>query len=88
LAIASLDGYVADADGNFAVIWRGADKVVYSRSLEAVASARTRIEREFDPAVVRRLKAEALPEGLRLDLDPREQRSFANGVVFLGFAAC
>jgi dihydrofolate reductase len=44
---------------DFAEIWRAADKVVYSRTLEAVASARTRIEREFDPEAVRRLKADA-----------------------------
>jgi dihydrofolate reductase len=110
-AIASLDGYVADAEGrfdwsmpdeevhafvndleraagthlygrrlyevlvawetmdtgpdqdpvarDFAQIWQAADKVVYSRTLAAVASARTRIEREFDPEAVRRMKAEA-----------------------------
>ena len=106
-AIMSLDGYVADEDGNFdwaepdedvhslvndlerpigtylygrrlydvmvawetideeqpfikdyAQIWRAADKVVYSRTLEEVSSARTRIERNFDPDVVRRMKAE------------------------------
>ena len=45
--------------GDFAEIWRGADKIVYSRTLEAVTSARTRIEREFLPDQVRRLKAEA-----------------------------
>jgi dihydrofolate reductase len=109
-AIASLDGYVADAEGKFgwsapdeevhafvndlerpigthlygrrmyevlvawetmetagepaviedyAEMWRGADKVVYSRTLESASSARTRIEREFDPEAVRRLKTEA-----------------------------
>ena len=37
-------------------IWRAADKVVYSRTLETASTARTRIEREFDPAAVSRLK--------------------------------
>jgi dihydrofolate reductase len=107
-AIASLDGYTADADGNFdwaapgdevhafvndlerpvgtylygrrmyemmvpwetmtderpvmrdfAEIWRAADKIVYSRTVESASSARTRIEREFDPEAVRALKASA-----------------------------
>jgi dihydrofolate reductase len=106
-ALASLDGYIADADGgfewaapdeevhafvndlerpvgtfllgrrmyevlavwdtiddpepvmrDFAQIWRAADKIVYSRTLEAPSTARTRIEREFDPEAVRRMKAE------------------------------
>jgi dihydrofolate reductase len=109
-AIASLDGYVADEDGNFdwsapdeevhtfvndlersvgtylygrqlyevmvawetlhladqpqfmqdfAEIWRAAEKIVYSKTLETVSSARTRIERDFDPEAVRRMKASA-----------------------------
>jgi len=107
-AIASLDGYVADADGafdwsapdeevhafvndlerevgthlygrrmyevmvawetiddespvarDFAELWRAADKIVYSRTLEAVASARTRIERAFEPEAIGRMKASA-----------------------------
>jgi dihydrofolate reductase len=44
---------------DFAQIWRPADKIVYSRSLEAVSSARTRIERDFDPEAVKQLKASA-----------------------------
>jgi dihydrofolate reductase len=39
--------------------WQAADKIVYSRTLVEPRSARTRIERHFDPEVVRRLKAEA-----------------------------
>ncbi len=109
-AIASLDGYVADDEGNFdwaapdeelhafvnelerrigtylygrrmyetmavwetfaleeeppevrdyAEIWRATDKIVFSRTLEKVTSSRTRIERSFDAAAVRDLKAEA-----------------------------
>ena len=45
--------------GDFAEIWQAADKVVYSRTLEEVTSARTRIERDFDAEAVRRLKATA-----------------------------
>jgi dihydrofolate reductase len=44
---------------DFAAIWRAADKVVYSRTLGEVSSGRTRIEREFDPRAVRRLKETA-----------------------------
>jgi dihydrofolate reductase len=110
-AISSLDGYIADEDGNFdwavpdeevhafindlerpvatylyghrmyetmvgwetdptlaeqsplmrdfAEIWQAADKIVYSRTLEAVSTARTRIERDFDPEAVRQMKASA-----------------------------
>jgi dihydrofolate reductase len=107
-AIASLDGYVEDAEGSFdwaapddevhafandlertvgthlygrrmyetmrfwespsdlppvmqayAEIWQAAEKIVYSRTLVRTSSARTRIEREFDPESVRELKASA-----------------------------
>jgi dihydrofolate reductase len=44
---------------DFAEIWRAADKVVYSRTLEETSSARTRIERDFDPEAVRRMKDSA-----------------------------
>ena len=43
----------------YAQIWRAADKIVYSRTLDAVSSARTRIEREFDAEAVRGMKASA-----------------------------
>jgi dihydrofolate reductase len=110
-AITSLDGYVADEDGNFdwcapdeevhafvnelqrtvgtqllgrrmydvlavwesidtgpeqarvirdyAELWRATDKVVYSRTLASVSTARTRLERDFEPEAVRALKAGA-----------------------------
>jgi dihydrofolate reductase len=41
---------------DFAELWRAADKVVYSRTLPSVTTARTRIEREFDVDAVRRMK--------------------------------
>jgi len=44
---------------DFAAIWQGADKIVYSKTLDAVSSARTRIERDFDPEAVRQMKASA-----------------------------
>jgi dihydrofolate reductase len=44
---------------DFAQIWHAADKIVYSKSLQTVSSARTRIERAFDPDAIRRLKATA-----------------------------
>jgi dihydrofolate reductase len=44
---------------DFARIWQAADKVVYSTTLEAASSARTRIERDFDPGAIEQLKAEA-----------------------------
>ena len=44
---------------DFAELWQAADKIVYSKTLESVSSARTRIERDFDPDAVRRLKATA-----------------------------
>jgi len=44
---------------DFAGIWKAADKIVYSRTLDTVSSARTRIERTFNPDVVRQLKSDA-----------------------------
>jgi dihydrofolate reductase len=41
---------------DFAQLWRAAEKVVFSRTLQSVATARTRLERDFDPEAIRALK--------------------------------
>ena len=46
----------------FARVWQRAEKVVYSKTLAEPRSARTRIERAFDPEAVRRLKADAVQD--------------------------
>jgi dihydrofolate reductase len=48
-----------DVSTEFAGLWRDADKVVYSRTLEEVSTPRTTLERSFDPAAVRRRKRRA-----------------------------
>jgi dihydrofolate reductase len=50
---------LAPAVQEYAEIWRAAEKVVYSRSLASPSTPRTRIERDFDPDAIRRLKASA-----------------------------
>lgn len=47
------------AERDFAEIWRAADKIVYSRTLETASSTRTRIERNFDADAVRQMKETA-----------------------------
>jgi dihydrofolate reductase len=44
---------------DFAKVWQAADKVVYSTTLQAVSTARTRLERSFDPDSVRDIKRSA-----------------------------
>ena len=53
-----------DAEGSAAVedfgeVWRASDKVVFSRTLDEVRTARTRLEHEFDPEAVQRLVRES-----------------------------
>jgi dihydrofolate reductase len=55
----STDAGQAPIMRDFAETWRAADKVVYSRTLEEESSARTRIERDFEPDAVARMKASA-----------------------------
>jgi len=44
---------------DFAAIWQAAGKVVYSRTLQAASTAKTQVEREFNPAAIRQMKAAA-----------------------------
>ncbi|HEY5856151.1 MAG TPA: dihydrofolate reductase family protein [Aldersonia sp.] len=60
--------------------WRVAEKVVYSMTLESVSSAKTRIERTFDPDAVRRLKAEA-DQDLTVDGPNLAAQAIAAGLV-------
>jgi dihydrofolate reductase len=46
-------------ENDYAEVWRATDKVVYSTTLTAVSTPRTRLERVFDPEAVRRLKSAA-----------------------------
>jgi dihydrofolate reductase len=48
-----------NASADYARIWQAADKIVYSRTLEATSSARTRVEASFNPEDVRQLKSAA-----------------------------
>jgi dihydrofolate reductase len=52
-ALAAQSELMAD----FANVWQAASKVVYSTTLDAVSTAKTRLERNFDPASVREIKA-------------------------------
>jgi dihydrofolate reductase len=55
------DDLIASSPGNaaFAEVWTAAEKIVFSRTLDTVSTTRTRLEREFDPELVRRIKEEA-----------------------------
>jgi dihydrofolate reductase len=55
IELAGQPPYIQD----FAAIWQAAEKIVYSRTLEAASTARTRIERDFEPEAIQQLKAAA-----------------------------
>src|SRR5688500_7003244 len=65
---------------DYAEIWRGAEKIVYSSTLEEVSSARTRIERRFDPEAVRELKRSA-DRDLAIGGPTLATEAFAAGLV-------
>ncbi len=65
---------------DYGEIWRAADKVVYTRTLTTVSSARTRIERDFDAAAVRQMK-ESSPADLTVGGAELGGRAIAEGLV-------
>jgi dihydrofolate reductase len=65
---------------DWTAIWRGAEKIVYSRTLDAASSARTRIEREFDPDHIRQLKRDA-PTDLSIGGAELAGQAMAAGLV-------
>ncbi len=64
----------------FADQWRGLDKVVYSTTLASVWTPRTRLEREFDPTAVRRMKDES-GHDLSVSGPTLAQHAFRAGLV-------
>ena len=65
---------------DYAEIWRAAEKVVYSRTLEEVSSSKTRIEREFVPEAIRELKSSASAD-LAIGGPTLAAEAFAAGLV-------
>ncbi|HET7122009.1 MAG TPA: dihydrofolate reductase family protein [Solirubrobacterales bacterium] len=64
----------------YAEIWRAAEKVVYSTRLQAVATGRTRLEREFDPAAIREMKDSA-PHDISIGGPALAGQALAAGLV-------
>jgi dihydrofolate reductase len=65
---------------DFAEIWRAAEKRVYSRTLEAASSARTQIERDFDPPAIRQVK-EASDRDISIGGPELAAHAFRTGLV-------
>ena len=83
MAVWERDDWLTDEPAvvrEYAQIWRDADKVVYSSSLSEVSTARTRIEREFHPEAVRRLKETSAPD-LSIGGAGIAAEAFRNGLV-------
>ncbi|HKT01038.1 MAG TPA: dihydrofolate reductase family protein [Rugosimonospora sp.] len=65
---------------DYAKLWRAADKIVYSTTLAAASSARTRIERTFDPGAVRAMK-DAADRDLSIGGSALAAHAFRAGLV-------
>ena len=71
---------VSDVEVDFAEVWRGLDKVVYSTTLDAVWTPKTQLMREFDPEAVRRMK-EAADRDIGIAGPGVAQHAFRAGLV-------
>lgn len=67
-------------EADYARVWRGLDKVVYSRTLDEVRTSRTRLERSFDPDAVRELK-ESAEDDLSISGPDLAQHALRAGLV-------
>jgi dihydrofolate reductase len=65
---------------DFAEIWQAADKIVYSKTLEAVSTRKTKIVRSFDPEVIRQLK-EAAEEDILIGGPELAAHAFRAGLI-------
>jgi dihydrofolate reductase len=65
---------------DFAQIWQAADKIVFSKMLEAVSTVRTRLERDFDPEAIKHMKASASSD-LTVSGPNLAARAFKAGLV-------
>jgi dihydrofolate reductase len=74
------DTAVSPEELDFAEVWRSAEKIVYSRTLDAASTPRTRLEREFDPEAVRALKDTA-EHDLTVGGSDLARHAFAAGLV-------
>jgi dihydrofolate reductase len=65
---------------DFAEIWQAADKIVYSRTLEAVSTRKTQIERDFNPEAIRQLK-EAVEQDILIGGPELAAHAFQSGLI-------
>jgi dihydrofolate reductase len=65
---------------DFAEVWQAANKIVYSRTLETIATRRTQIERNFDPEAIRRLK-EAVEHDILIGGPELAAHAFRAGLI-------
>jgi dihydrofolate reductase len=64
----------------FTELWKAAEKIVYSKTLEAVSSAKTRLEREFDPRAIHEMK-DALERDISVGGHDLAAQAFKAGLV-------